>query len=51
MAMVTPLPVGFDQVFPAGAFVTGYVEPVRGFDAKGSVPVQKKDKATGLPMW
>jgi hypothetical protein len=51
MAMVTPLPVGFDQVFPAGAFVTGDVEPVRDFDAKGSVPVQKKDKATGLPMW
>ena len=51
MAMVTPLPVGFEQVFPAGAFVTGEVEPVRDFDAKGSVPVQKRDKATGLPMW
>ena len=51
MAMVTPLPIGFDQVFPAGAFVTGDVEPVRDFDAKGSMPVQKKDKLTGLPMW
>ncbi len=51
MAMVTPLPIGFDQVFPAGAFVTGDVEPVRDFDAKGSMPVQKKDKNTGLPMW
>jgi hypothetical protein len=51
MAMVTPLPVNFDQVFPEGAFVTGDVEPVRDFDAKGSMPVQKKDKATGLPMW
>ncbi len=51
MAMVTPLPVGFGQAFPEGAFVTGDVEPVRDFDAKGSMPVQKKDKNTGLPMW
>jgi hypothetical protein len=51
MTMVTPLPVGFDQVFPAGAFVTGDVEPVRDYDAKGTAPVQKRDKATGLPMW
>ena len=51
MAMVTPLPVGFDQVFPHGAFVTGEVEPVRDFDAKGSTPTQKRDKATQLPMW
>ena len=51
MAMVTPLPIGFDQVFPAGAFVTGEVEPVRDFDAKGSAPVQKRDKTSGLPMW
>ena len=51
MAMVTPLPVDFGSVFPAGAFVTGDVEPVRDFDAKGSMPVQKKDKNTGLPMW
>lgn len=49
--LVTPLTVGFDQVFPAGAFATGDVEPVRDFDAKGSMPVQKKDKNTGLPMW
>ena len=49
--MVTPLPVGFDQVFPHGAFVTGEVEPVRDFDAKGSAPAQKRDKGTGLPMW
>ena len=51
MAMVTPLAVAFEHVFPAGAFVTGDVEPVRDFDAKGSMPVQKKDKNTGLPMW
>ena len=51
MAMVTPLPVGFAQVFPEGAFVTGDVEPVRDFDAKGSLPVQKRDKVSGLPMW
>jgi hypothetical protein len=46
-----PVPVSFAQVFGAGAFVTGEVEPVRDFDAKGSTPVQKKDKVTGLPMW
>ena len=51
MALVTPLPVAFAQVFPEGAFVTGDVEPVRDFDAKGSLPVQKRDKATDLPMW
>ena len=51
MAMVTPLPVTFEQVFPANAYVTGEVEPVRDFDAKGSAPVQKRDKVTGLPMW
>ena len=51
MAMVTPVPVGFEQVFTAGAFVTGDVEPVRDFDAKGSAPVQKRDKLSGLPMW
>src|SRR5829696_5839448 len=51
MAMVTPLPVSMDQVLPHGAYVTGEVEPVRDFDAKGSVPVQKRDKGTGLPMW
>jgi integrase len=49
--MVTPLPVAFELVFPAGAYVTGDVEPVRDFDAKGSSPVQKRDKGTGLPMW
>ena len=51
MAMVTPLPVTMDQVLPHGAFVTGDVEPVRDFEAKGSSPVQKRDKATNLPMW
>jgi hypothetical protein len=51
MAMVTPVPVHFGQVFPAGAFVTGEVEPVRDYDAKGSAPVQKRDKGTNLPMW
>ena len=45
-----PVPVSFAQVFGAGAFVTGEVEPVRDFDAKGSMPVQKKNKVTGLPM-
>lgn len=47
----TPVPVEFAQVFRAGAFVTGEVEPVRDFDAKGAAPVQKRDKNTNLPMW
>ena len=46
-----PVPVNFAQVFAAGAFVTGDVEPVRDFDAKGTAPVQKRDKNTNLPMW
>src|SRR5215212_10248364 len=45
-----PVPVNFAQVFGAGAFVTGDVEPVRDFDAKGAAPVQR-DKNTNLPMW
>jgi hypothetical protein len=44
MAMVTPLPVAMEQVLPHGAFVTGDVEPVRDFDAKGSAPVQKRTR-------
>ena len=51
MAMVTPLPVSMDQVLPHGAFVTGDVEPVRDYDAKGPATVQKRDKLTNLPMW
>src|SRR5215204_6018140 len=51
MSVQTPIGLTHDQVFPAGAFVTGDVEPVRDFDAKGPMPVQKKDKVSGLPMW
>ena len=51
MTVQTPIHMTHEQVFPAGAYVTGEVEPVRDFDAKGSAPVQKRDKLTGLPMW
>ena len=52
MALRFPLPLEFAQVFPAGAFAAGAVEPVRDFDAsKGDRFVQAKDKATGEPMW
>ena len=47
MAMVTPLPVTIDQVFPARSVRDRDVEPVRDFDAKGSAPVQKRDKSNG----
>ena len=36
---------------PGERVCDGEVEPVRDFDAKGAAPVQKRDKATGLPMW
>ncbi|MFE6650315.1 plasmid replication, integration and excision activator [Nocardioides sp. NPDC057772] len=42
------------QVFPAGAFVVGEVEPIRDYDlAPGpdGLRPQKTDKETGLPIW
>ena len=42
------------QVFPAGAFVVGEVEPVRDYDlAPGpdGLRPQKVDKEQGLPIW
>ncbi|MGY0387103.1 plasmid replication, integration and excision activator [Nocardioides sp. WG-D5] len=42
------------QVFPAGAFVVGEVEPVRDYDlAPGpdGLRPQKVDKEHGLPIW
>lgn len=54
MAMQRRFPVGHADVFPAGAFLKGGVEPVGDFDADkradGSRP-QQLDKDTGLPLW
>ena len=52
MALHGPIPVSFAQVFPAGAYAAGAVEPVRDFEAsKGDRFVQAKDRESGLPMW
>jgi|SRR5215475_952000 len=53
MAVPMQIPMDFGQVFPAGAFVTGPVEPVLDFDAPGTGRrrPQKVDKESGLPMW
>jgi hypothetical protein len=46
------IPMEFGQVFPAGAFVTGPVEPVPDFDqGSGRNRPQKHDRESGLPMW
>lgn len=54
MAMQRRFPVGHADVFPAGAFLKGGVEPVADFNATkrpdGSRP-QQLDRDTGLPMW
>lgn len=54
MAMQRRFPVGHADVFPAGAFLKGGVEPVADFNAErradGSRP-QQLDKDTGLPLW
>jgi hypothetical protein len=52
VAVPMQIPMDFGQVFPAGAFVTGPVEPVLDFDqGSGRNRPQKHDKETGLPMW
>lgn len=54
MAMQRRIKVQHDDVFPAGAFLKGSVEPVADFNAEkradGSRP-QQKDKDTGLLVW
>lgn len=54
MAMQRRFPVGHADVFPAGAFLKGGVEPVADFNAErradGSRP-QQLDKDSGLPLW
>jgi hypothetical protein len=52
MAVPMQIPMEFGQVFPAGAFVTGPVEPVPDFDkGSGRDRPQKLDRETGLRMW
>jgi hypothetical protein len=51
MAVQGPFKVAFGEAFPLGAFGRS-VEPVRDFDAsKPGVPVQARDKESGLPVW
>ncbi|MEW9554541.1 plasmid replication, integration and excision activator [Nonomuraea sp. NPDC050783] len=52
MALQGPIPVAFQQVFPAGCYAVGEVEPVRDFDASTSGrDVQARDKQTQEPVW
>ena len=54
MAMQKRIKLQHGDVFPAGAFLKGAVEPVADFNAEpradGSRP-QSLDKETGLPVW
>ncbi len=54
MAMQKRIKLQHGDVFPAGAFLKGAVEPVADFNAEpradGSRP-QSVDKETGLPVW
>lgn len=54
MAMQKRFAVGHGDVFPSGAFLKGFVEPVADFQAAqgpdGQRP-QQRDKETGLPLW
>jgi hypothetical protein len=45
------LPVKFDDLCPAGAYVNGEVEPVTDFDPKPKQDDHKRDKETGLRLW
>ncbi|MER6949980.1 plasmid replication, integration and excision activator [Nonomuraea sp. NPDC000554] len=52
MALQGPIPIHFHQVFPAGCYAVGEVEPVRDFDASTSGrEVQARDKQTGELVW
>lgn len=54
MAIARRIQVSFADVFPAGAFLVGEVEPVTDFNAPqrsdGTRP-QQLDKDNGLPVW
>src|SRR5690242_18205049 len=52
MAVQTPIPVHFVQVFPAGAYATGSVEPIWSYDKEtGAKLGQAKHPETGELMW
>ncbi|MGW0192083.1 plasmid replication, integration and excision activator [Nonomuraea sp. NPDC003201] len=52
MALQGPIPISFDQMFPAGCYAVGEVEPVRDFDASTKArEVQARDKHTNEPVW
>jgi len=52
VAVQLPVPVRFEDVFPAGAYVLG-VEPINDFDAvkAGVADPQQRDKTTGERLW
>jgi hypothetical protein len=52
VAVQLPVPVRFEDVFPAGAYVLG-VEPINDFEAvkAGVVDPQQRDKVTGERLW
>ncbi|MDP9433529.1 MAG: plasmid replication, integration and excision activator [Actinomycetota bacterium] len=52
MAVQLPIPVRFEDVFPAGAYVLG-VEPINDFDQvrAGTGDPQQRDKVTGERLW
>ncbi len=51
MALTTPIPVAFTDVFPLGAFALS-LEAVRDFDkSTRDKTVQARDKATGELVW
>ena len=52
MAVQSPFPVVFDQVFPLGLFAVGEVQPLNDFKASSQeLKVQQRDRDTGLPIW
>jgi hypothetical protein len=52
MAVQSPIPVHFAQVFPDGAYVTGPVEPISAYDKEtGAKLGQAKHPVTGELMW
>ncbi|KWX10775.1 plasmid replication, integration and excision activator, partial [Carbonactinospora thermoautotrophica] len=51
MAVQVPIPVRFEDVFPAGAYAVA-VEPVRDFEqSKGGAQVQARGKETRELLW
>ena len=52
MALKTPLPIRFADVFPQGAFLVG-VEPINDYEKikAGTADPQERDKETGERLW